>query len=171
MKKILILFLFCFISILTKAQHVKRVDSVVKVIVIPKVKKDTIITAKKETKIDSFVNQWKGRPYVYGGMNIKGIDCSAFAQKFYQDIFNMSIPRTAYTQYSKSTKVSKKEITTGDLIFFISSASPSGWHVAVYLGNNIIMHAANRRVGVIVEELNESIIKRIYSVGRYIQND
>jgi len=119
------------------------------------------------SKLDSFINTWIGTPYRYGGTSLKGIDCSGFAQKMYEDVFDVLIPRTAKTQYRAATKVSKDEMSIGDLLFFMSSSSPSGWHVAVYLGNNLYMHAANRRIGVVMDELTSSVKKRIYAVGRF----
>ena len=88
-------------------------------------------------------------------------------QKMYEDVFGLFIPRTAQKQYKASTKVSKDEMSVGDLLFFMSGSSPSGWHVAVYLGNNLYMHAANKRTGVVTNELTQSTIKRIYAVGRF----
>jgi len=118
-------------------------------------------------KLDSFINTWVGAPYRYGGTTLKGIDCSGFVQKMYEEVFNILIPRTAKTQYKVATKVSKDEISIGDLLFFISPNSPSGWHVAIYLGNNLYAHAANKRKGVVMSELTTSVRKRIYSVGRF----
>jgi cell wall-associated NlpC family hydrolase len=118
-------------------------------------------------KLDSFINTWVGAPYRYGGTTLKGIDCSGFVQKMYKEVFNILIPRTAKAQYKVATKVSKDEISIGDLLFFISPNSPSGWHVAIYLGNNLYAHAANKRKGVVMSELTMNVRKRIYSVGRF----
>jgi cell wall-associated NlpC family hydrolase len=119
------------------------------------------------SKLDSFINTWIGVPYRYGGTTIKGIDCSGFVQKMYKDVFDILIPRTAKTQYKAAIKVSKDKISVGDLLFFLSSNSPSGWHVAIYLGNNLYAHAANKRKGVVMNELTASVKKRIYAVGRF----
>jgi cell wall-associated NlpC family hydrolase len=119
------------------------------------------------SKLDSFLNVWIGVPYRYGGTTLNGIDCSGFVQKMYEDVFDVLIPRTAKTQYKAATKIPKDEISLGDLLFFMSDASPSGWHVAVYLGNNLYAHAANRRTGVVMSELTASVRKRIYAVGRF----
>lgn len=145
-------------------QRYKRVDSTVQISAKPKVVADTTL---KLSKLDTFINIWKGKPYRYGGMSLSGIDCSAFVQRFYQEIFNIIIPRTAFNQYKASTKISKEEMAVGDLLFFLSSSSPSGWHVAVYLGNNIMIHAANRKRGVVLDKLTQSLIKSIHAVGYF----
>ena len=55
------------------------------------------------------------------------------------------------------------------IIFFLSRRSPSGWHVAFYLGDGQFVHAANRKMGVIVEELTTDVKKRIYAIGRFVK--
>ena len=94
-------------------------------------------TSYSQTPVEKFLKDWLGVRYVFGGETKKGIDCSAFVQKMYEDVFGLFIPRTAQKQYKASTKVSKDEMSVGDLLFFMSGSSPSGWHVAVYLGNNL----------------------------------
>jgi cell wall-associated NlpC family hydrolase len=60
---------------------------------------------------------------------------------------------------------SSDSIKTGDLIFFKSKSSPTGYHVGFYLWNGQFMHAASRRVGVIISELDK---KSIYVIRRII---
>lgn len=102
----------------------------------------------------TFVNTWLGSPYKYGGTTNKGIDCSAFSQLFYKEVFVKDIPRTAKKQFSNLTKVTKECLQAGDLIFFKSSSSPSGWHVGVYLWGENFVHAANRKLGVVISNLD-----------------
>lgn len=177
--RILLFLIFTFISTNLLSQRIKRSYSDTTTVLIKKGTKsdnDTtffIVSAKREhkadsEKIDSFMNFWLGKPYVYGGTSAKGIDCSGFTQKIFNHIFGINIPRTAYEQYKKSEKVPLNDIQTGDLIFFISRLSPSGWHVAFYLGDGKILHSANRRLGVVMQSLNKEMEKRIYAVGRYL---
>ena len=77
------------------------------------------------------------------------------------------IPRTAKSQYQAATKVDTCDLQIGDLLFFMSKRSPSGWHVAFYLGNGQFVHAANRKMGVIVQELSADVKRQIYSIGRF----
>lgn len=144
----------------------KIVDTTV-VIIPSKIK---IVDTPKVSKIDSFICFWEGKPYKYGGLTQKGIDCSGFTQKIFNDVFSINIPRTAYEQYKKAIKIPLEKLQKGDLIFFISKFSPSGWHVAYYLGDNKIFHAANKHVGIVIEELKKETINRIYAIGRYINN-
>lgn len=122
----------------------------------------------EDRKLDSLVKPWVGRPYRYGGTTKAGIDCSAFTQKIWMGL-GILIPRTAKSQYTAATKVDTCDLQVGDLLFFLSRQSPSGWHVAFYLGNGQFVHAANRKMGVIVQELTTDVKHRIHSVGRFIK--
>lgn len=153
----------CLFSLLSFSQ--KQIDSTSEMMTMPKCISN--IPNDITSRLDTFVNKWKGKPYVYGGLSLKGIDCSGFIQTLYKDVFDILIPRTAQSQYKSSTKISKDEMNVGDLLFFMSRSSPSGWHVAVYLGNNIIMHAANKKRGVVIDQLTSMIMKNIYSVGHF----
>jgi peptidoglycan endopeptidase LytE len=92
-----------------------------------------------------------GAPYRLGGSSVTGIDCSAFVQKIYQ-FFNIDLPRTAFEQYHVGMRVARNELVEGDLIFF-KTRKPVG-HVGIYIGNNQFVHAASRKKGVRVDDLN-----------------
>jgi len=123
-------------------------------------------TKIENRKVDSLVKPWIGKPYRYGGTTKAGIDCSGFTQRILMDL-GILIPRTAKSQYRESTKVDFCDLQIGDLLFFMSKRSPSGWHVAFYLGNGQFVHAANRKMGVIVQELSADVKRQIYSIGRF----
>lgn len=101
----------------------------------------------------SFISYWIGTPYRYGGTTKKGIDCSAFSRVFYMEFFGKTIPRTAREQFRALEKITKECLQAGDLIFFRSKGSPSGWHVGIYLWGNNFIHAANRKMGVVISNL------------------
>lgn len=93
-----------------------------------------------------------GAPYRLGGSSVTGIDCSAFVKKIYQ-FFNIELPRTAFEQYHVGMRVARNDLTEGDLIFF-KTKKPVG-HVGIYIGNNQFVHAASRKKGVRVDDLNQ----------------
>lgn len=95
-----------------------------------------------------FVDEWIGKPYSYGGKTEKGIDCSAFVQRFYKDVFELVIPRTCSSQFKSCLRVDPSNLKVGDILFFRSKPSPSGWHCGIYLGNDEFIHSANYRDGV-----------------------
>ena len=117
--------------------------------------------------LSSFVDNWLGVPYVYGGTTKRGIDCSAFTQRLYKEVYDIRLPRTAAQQYKAVTKVSKDELQRGDLLFFRSRISPSGWHCGVYIGDGQFVHASNRKDDVKISNLNdEPYSKSFKGAGR-----
>ncbi len=77
-----------------------------------------------------------GNKYVYGGNSLtNGIDCSGFVQQIHRK-FGISTPRTSGALRSGGKSVSYADRMPGDVICY------SG-HVAIYIGNNKIVHASN----------------------------
>ena len=116
----------------------------------------------------NFISEWYGTRYIFGGSTKKGIDCSAFTQRFYKNVYNMQIPRTCEYQYKYSNRISILDIQMGDILFFNSKVSPSGWHCGIYIGNDLFVHAANWRDGVKISCLQDEHYQRIYKgAGRF----
>ncbi|MGN1157892.1 MAG: C40 family peptidase, partial [Agathobacter sp.] len=84
--------------------------------------------------------------YVWGGNSLtKGVDCSGFTKQVYKK-FGITLPRTSYTQPSAGKKIKASEAKPGDLFFYGDSSGIN--HVAIYIGNGKIVHAANKRAGI-----------------------
>ncbi len=118
------------------------------------------------SSIVSYAKSFLGCSYVYGASGPSSFDCSGFTQYVYKH-FGKSIPRSSSAQYSSCTKISKSSLQPGDLVFFTSGGSGVG-HVAIYMGNGQIIHAANSRRGVCTDSLNSSYYSSHYvGAGRY----
>lgn len=77
-----------------------------------------------------------GNKYVFGGNSLTGgIDCSGFVQQIHKK-FGISTPRSSGAIRSGGKAVSYADRMPGDVICY------SG-HVAIYIGNNKIVHASN----------------------------
>ncbi|WP_269429510.1 C40 family peptidase [Sinomonas humi] len=82
-------------------------------------------------EIAADAQKYIGVPYLWGGTDpSKGLDCSGFVQRVYQDL-GISLPRVVHDQMQAGTPVaSLAEAQPGDLL-----VSFGGEHVAIYLGN------------------------------------
>ena len=94
----------------------------------------------------NYALQFVGNRYVWGGESLtKGVDCSGFTMKIYQK-YGISLPHYSGSQPSYGKKISRSEIRPGDLIFYGNGRKID--HVAIYIGNGQIVHAANSRDGI-----------------------
>jgi len=97
------------------------------------------------TELTEFACRFIGKPYIWGGEDPNiGADCSGFVQYVYSH-FGISLPRVESQQVAYGTTIgSISEAQAGDLIFWSSDGTDSGvYHVAIYLGNNKLLHASN----------------------------
>lgn len=92
--------------------------------------------------------QFVGNPYVFGGTSLTdGIDCSGFVMKVYEN-FGVTLPHSSKEDRTEGYAVeSLEDALPGDLICY------SG-HVALYMGNDQIVHASNSKTGIIVSKVN-----------------
>ena len=116
-------------------------------------------------EIVEYAQKFVGNPYKWAGTSLtKGADCSVFVQAVYAD-FGYSIPRDSRSQAaSAGKKVSESDMRTGDLVFYANSKGTVN-HVALYIGNGMIVHAANSRQGIIRSNVR---YRDIHSVRRIV---
>lgn len=122
----------------------------------------------KDSVLNNFMIHWLRKPYKFGGKTEKGIDCSQFNKRLYKDVYNKELTNTAEEQYNHTLHIKRDSLQVGDLIFFRSKASPSGWHCGTYIGNTYFIHASNRYEGVKISSIDEPRYKKaLKGFGRY----
>lgn len=100
-----------------------------------------------------YAKQFLGNPYVWGGTSLtKGADCSGFVLSVYKK-FGVSLPHYSGSQATSGTKISYSEIQPGDLIFYANSSGTIN-HVAIYIGNNQVIHASSPKSGIKISKYN-----------------
>ena len=111
--------------------------------------------AKEKVSRDAVVayaKQFVGNPYVYGGTSLtKGADCSGFVMRVYEK-FGISTSRVSRDQANNGTEIPVSQIKPGDLVFYSSGGEIN--HVAIYIGDGQIVHAANKQLGIRIGSLN-----------------
>lgn len=100
-------------------------------------------SSKKGEQVANMALKYLGNPYVHGGNSLTGgIDCSGFTCAIYSR-FGVNLPRHSNDQIRAGKKVnSLAEAAPGDLLVFRG-------HVAIYIGNGMMVHASEPRTGII----------------------
>ena len=93
--------------------------------------------------------RYVGARYVYGGASPSGFDCSGLTSYVYRQI-GVNLPHKASMQFSTryGQRVGFGNLAAGDLVFFANTAGPGITHVALYVGNGMMVSASTPRMGV-----------------------
>jgi cell wall-associated NlpC family hydrolase len=89
-----------------------------------------------------------GDAYVYGAMGENAFDCSGLTMRAWAQA-GVSLPHSSSAQYGSGPRIAASDLQPGDLVFYYSPIS----HVGIYIGNGMIVHAANPGTGVAVSGL------------------
>lgn len=117
------------------------------------------------TAVEKVINEGKkllGIPYVFGAARYhwgngvlntdftgKSYDCSSLMQYIFKCGANVNLAMTSREQSVQGKEIARKNIRRGDLLFFTNASRVNKkgieriGHVALYLGNNIILHTAS----------------------------
>lgn len=117
----------------------------------------------------AFIDKWLKTPYKYGGIDEKGIDCSAFIQRLLGDVYNIQVPRTSAQQFfTKNVEAfhDKTYFSEGDLVFFCTIPGNPISHVGMFLKNRYFINASTSS-GVSLANLDDPYWKkRFVAAGR-----
>ncbi len=123
------------------------------------------LLGKEDKKLIKTMADWKGTPYKYAGTSKKGTDCSGFVSQVYLIAYGKKLHRSSRDMVKDVKFISKKNLKAGDLLFYkIKSRKIS--HVAMYVGDNKMIHATTKE-GVKVDDINNKFYKKyFYKAGR-----
>jgi lipoprotein Spr len=104
--------------------------------------------AWSQSKADKVIDtgeKYLGTPYKFGASKntTRVFDCSSFTQRVFREAVGKSLPRSSRDQAKKGSSVSKSDLKKGDLVFFKASKTTKSkriTHVAIYAGNNKLLH-------------------------------
>jgi cell wall-associated NlpC family hydrolase len=100
-----------------------------------------------------------GSPYTWGGSGPGQFDCSGLVMWSFQQA-GISLPHSSQALAQGGQPVSMDQIQPGDLVTYYSDAS----HVAIYIGDGMMVHASTFGVPVRVAPVDNA---PIYNVRRY----
>lgn len=121
----------------------------------------------KETRaLLTEASKWLGTSYRYGGDSRSGVDCSGLITNLYKSALSIKLPRSSAQQQEYCSRISKKDLMEGDLVFFTTGKGSKVSHVGMYIGDGRMVHSSTSR-GVIISGLDEDYYTRTFhSAGR-----
>jgi lipoprotein Spr len=122
-------------------------------------------------KLYSFIDEWLDTPFKWGGLDKSGIDCSAFVQRLFNDVYNLEIPRTSREQvYTDRVERFRaiKYLAVGDILFFRTTDEKIVSHVGFYLGDYKFVNASSKK-GVAICSLLDDYWNRRYVIAARVK--
>lgn len=107
-----------------------------------------------------------GDSYRFSATGESSFDCSGLVYASFRRI-GVTLPRSSWSQYRATPRISRSQLRTGDLVFFFGRGVA---HVGIYIGGNRFVHASTPREGVIISSLNEAwYASRYTGAGRVVR--
>ncbi len=145
--------ILCFLLVFSSFLFAQEAD-------FPEISADSISVA------DAIIAQaisYLGVPYVYGGIDENGFDCSGLAYRVFNDN-GISLPRTVTGMGELGVFVSRDSLLPGDLMIFHNPT-----HTGIYIGNGEFIHCSSwQNRGVVITEITQSNYARRYYSARRI---
>ncbi|WP_314591088.1 C40 family peptidase [Paenibacillus terrigena] len=126
-------------------------------------------TFASEVRLESEVNQVLGTPYLWGGTTVAGFDCTGFILYVLKKFNVTDLPRTSQSQAKVGTPVAKKNLRTGDLVFFDTLGTGVS-HAGIYIGDNQFAHSSSSK-GVRISKLSDTYYKDRYITARRVVDE
>jgi hypothetical protein len=125
--------------------------------------------AEARKRIVDTAQSFKGVPYVYGAESPAAFDCSGFVQYVYAHAADIEIPRNSKEQWAAGKSVDKSDIKPGDIFVFDTVGGGGPSHVAIYMGDDKIIHAISEgpQTGVVVTTLPDHYFAKRIIGARY----
>lgn len=118
------------------------------------------------TLVDSILGyavSFLGVPYVWGGIDSTGFDCSGLAYRVFND-YGIPLPRTVSGMELMGVAVDRDDLQPGDLLIFDNPR-----HTGIYLGDGDFIHCSSYLDrGVVITPITHSNYARRYASARRV---
>jgi hypothetical protein len=104
-------------------------------------------------RVVSAALSYRGAPYRFGGATPGGFDCSGFTRFVFAQA-GVQLPRMADEQYLAGRKIAKRDLQSGDLVYFETYTAGIS-HVGIYLGGDEFVSSTSS-AGIAVRSINDS---------------
>jgi len=95
-----------------------------------------------------------GVPYVWGGASPQeGFDCSGLVMYAWAAA-GVQLEHYTVSQYEETTRISASQLLPGDLVFYDNYNGPQPGHVAMYIGNGMVVSANETGTNVQTQSIN-----------------
>ena len=128
--------------------------------------KNTAIEPLEHSRMMREISRYMGVPYLLGGEDMKGIDCSGYTMVVYGNSMKTPLPRTSAEQFRLGSPVGREQLQFGDLVFF-NTTGESASHVGIYIGDDLFAHASVS-LGVTVSSLQSTYFDKRYQGAKRI---
>ena len=108
-----------------------------------------------------------GTPYVPGGTDTQGFDCSGFVQWAYRNV-GVTLPRTAREQSVMGRPIKSGSMMAGDIVAF--NHPRRGYHTGIYLGGGSFIHSPGRGKSVSIAALSDPYFSSTFIGARRVQS-
>ncbi|MEK5259387.1 MULTISPECIES: stalk domain-containing protein [Paenibacillus] len=125
------------------------------------------LVERQGDELIAYGEKFLGTPYEFGAASgqTSTFDCSSFVGEVFRHTLSIDLPRVSYDQAKEGQKVGLNELRKGDLLFFSARDLEIG-HVAIYAGNNKLLHTFSKERGVHFDTLDGKWQNRFVTARR-----
>ncbi|MGF6401551.1 murein DD-endopeptidase [Pseudomonas frederiksbergensis] len=119
-------------------------------------------------KVISRAHELIGTPYRWGGSSVsKGFDCSGLLFYLFRSEAGIHIPRSTSSMLnSKAKTIYRRNLKSGDAVFFKHNGRNRMEHVGIYIGNNRFIHAPRAGKSIRIDSLENSYWNKSYLTAK-----
>ncbi|WP_431089467.1 stalk domain-containing protein [Paenibacillus sp. 8b26] len=125
------------------------------------------LAERQGDELIAYGEKFLSTPYEFGAATgqTSTFDCSSFVGEVFRHTLSIDLPRVSYDQAKEGREVGLNELRKGDLLFFSARGLGIG-HVAIYAGNNTLLHTFSKERGVHFDTFDDKWQKRFVTARR-----